>query len=246
MYLRPSFRSLFWRLFAGLTVVILATAALVSVTAYLTRKQDLGIGTIDWRISGQKSVEAALLAYRYGGETGLVDWLTSPSNHNPTVYLLAENGRELSGRPVPQLALEMLAALKEEGRLPANESDGGAVRTIEIAGHPYMVFATRTNPIPLKIRFLPMQLRGLPLVLIGFLTTLIVFGVAWVLALYYTRPLRRLDQAMERFSLGELKTRVEASIGPADDEIARSPACSTKWPNASKDSSSGNVVSFTT
>lgn len=220
MYLRPSFRSLFWRLFAGLTVVILATAALVSVTAYLTRKQDLGIGTIDWRISGQKSVEAALLAYRYGGETGLVDWLTSPSNHNPTVYLLAENGRELSGRPVPQLALEMLAALKEEGRLPANESDGGAVRTIEIAGHPYMVFATRTNPSPLKIRFLPMQLRGLPLVLIGFLTTLIVFGVAWVLALYYTRPLRRLDQAMERFSLGELKTRVEASIGPADDEIA--------------------------
>ena len=64
-------------------------------------------------------------------------------------------------------------------------------------------------------RFFPVQLRGLTLVLIGLLTTLIVFGVAWVLALYYTRPLRRLDQAMERFSLGELKTRVVVPDGIA-------------------------------
>lgn len=44
--------------------------------------------------------------------------------------------------------------------------------------------------------------------------------VSWALAFFYTRPVRRLDEAMERFALGEFDVRVEKSIGPAGGEIA--------------------------
>ena len=78
MYLRPSFRSLFWRLFAGLTVVILATAALVSVTAYLTRKQDFGASGGKSREGRAAQLTADIAAWqtRFAGSVTL--WVSYP------------------------------------------------------------------------------------------------------------------------------------------------------------------------
>ena len=43
--------------------------------------------------------------------------------------------------------------------------------------------------------------------------------VSAILAYYYTRPLRKLDGAMQAFAEGKLDTRVENSIGRADAEV---------------------------
>lgn len=222
MTLRP-FNSLFWRLFAGISVVMITVAACVSVLAYVSQRYSTEAGSINWRLSGYKAVEAALVAYQYGGREGLVDWLRGPTNRNPVVYLLSEDGSELSGRSVPERALSALREFDPKHRpgLGDQPARGGeAVRVVEIEGHPYTIFATLDETITARFRFFPwIHSRSVPVWVVVGLAILMTLVVAWVLALHYTRPLRRLDHAMERFSLGELNTRVEASLGSADSEV---------------------------
>lgn len=90
---------------------------------------------------------------------------------------------------------------------------------IEIDGDPYLVFATRTDPRKIPIDPVPFNPRY-PADVALFSGIIITLLVAWVLALYSTRPLRRLDQAMRRFAQGALDTRVSDKIGNADQEVA--------------------------
>lgn len=217
--------SLFWRIFAGLLTVILATGIFVWLYSWVVQSRETGVGTIDWRRSAQKAVENALIVHRYGGREQLERWLRSPVNSDPVVYVLGRNGRELSGRRVPEPALEMLEDLRE-GRRPSGMSMGmhrhmrsRPLAEIEIDGQPYVVFATRTDPKLVRIDPVPFNPRypADVAIVVGLVLTLLV---AYVLALYYTRPLRRLDRAMQRFAQGELNTRVSGEIGTTDREIA--------------------------
>ncbi len=216
--------SFFWRIFAGLLTVIIATGVFVWIYSWVVQSREEGVGTIDWRRSAQKAVESALIVHRYGGREQLERWLRSPVNSDPIVYVLGRNGVELSGRKVPEPAIEMLADLRQ-GRLPPQAMGmhgrmrNRSITEIEIDGHPYIVFATRTDPRLVRIDPVPFNPRYPADVAVaaGLIITLLV---AYVLALYYTRPLRRLDRAMQRFAQGELSTRVSGDIGTTDREIA--------------------------
>lgn len=237
MSLRFPINSLFGRIFAGLLVVILATGASVWIYAWIVQEREIGIGTIDGRRSAQKAIETALTVHRYGGREQLERWLKSPVNTDPIVYVLNPRGGELSGRRVPEAALNMLRELRrggtepwsevlfEQGHMRGRHGRGmpmhltRALQRIEIDGEPYLIFATRTDPRLVPIDPIPFNPRYPAdfAFISGLLITLIV---AWLLAYWYTRPLRQLDAAMRRFAEGKLDTRVSGEISGAGREIA--------------------------
>ena len=73
------------------------------------------------------------------GQDALVEWLKSPGNVLPTVYIVDDHGSEISGRTAPELALRSI----EENSIPEVEDHVlknyplNAVEDIEINGRPY-------------------------------------------------------------------------------------------------------------
>lgn len=220
----PGFNSLFWRLFAGLCLVILTTATTVWIASSISHQRHLDtiLGSLDTRYFGQRAVETAAIIHHYGGTQGLIAWLRSNANKHSTVWVMDRTGNELSGRAVPQRAKLMLEAMRREpftteaysGHFPDE-----AVRTLEIDGKPYLVFATYSASGKKPPQFLFLR-DGFPAGVAVLTIVVITLIVSWALAFFYTRPVRRLDEAMERFALGEFDVRVEKSIGPAGGEIA--------------------------
>ncbi len=60
---------------------------------------------------------------------------------------------------------------------------------------------------------------GIPIYVLFLVALILTAFVSAILAYYYTRPLRKLDGAMQAFAEGKLDTRVENSIGRADAEV---------------------------
>lgn len=221
--LPASFNSLFWRLFCGLIAVILATAAAVWTAAYVVQSQVVAKleNSLSLRYGGQRAVETAFIMHRYAGEAGLVEWLLSDANQRPTVFVMTKTGVELSGRTVPERARQLLEDL-QSGKVPDARGEGfpsEAVKTVEIGGKPYFIFAVHTSLPPVRLNLFPFNslTPALTAIVSALLLTLCV---AWLLALYYSRPLRRLDTAMRKVAEGDLSTRIEKNIGPADGEVA--------------------------
>ncbi len=223
--LRALFNSLFWRLFSGLIAIILITGVLVWGAAYIMQSRAIERleGTLDQRFWARRSIEAALAIEKFAGKDALVSFLQSPSNSIMPVFVMDKNGTELSGREVPERAKEIL--LSSSSGEPANAVSerlpNNAVRVVEIDGSPHFVFAARTEmkmppirmllPIPFQGRF-PAHAAVASILLLAFI-------VAWILASFYTKPLRRLDAAMRRFGAGDLSTRAVGRIGRAHTEV---------------------------
>ena len=135
--------SFFWRLFAGLLAVIVLSSFLgFGVHTYLNR-DEARYGKVDVFVGGRKAVQAALIIYQLKGQDALVEWLKSPGNVLPTVYIVDDHGSEISGRTAPELALRSI----EENSIPEVEDHVlknyplNAVEDIEINGRPYTAFA---------------------------------------------------------------------------------------------------------
>lgn len=213
--------SFFWRLFAGLLAVIVLSSFLgFGVHTYLNRDESR-YGKVDVFVGGRKAVQAALIIYQLKGQDALVEWLKSPGNVLPTVYIVDDHGSEISGRTAPELALRSI----EENSIPEVEDHVlknyplNAVEDIEINGRPYTAFAVfehSNHDLPF---FNPFG-TGIPIYVLFLVALILTAFVSAILAYYYTRPLRKLDGAMRAFAEGKLDTRVENSIGRADAEVA--------------------------
>ena len=94
--------SFFWRLFAGLLAVIVLSSFLgFGVHTYLNR-DEARYGKVDVFVGGRK---AALIIYQLKGQDALVEWLKSPGNVLPTVYIVDGHGSEINGRPYTAFAV---------------------------------------------------------------------------------------------------------------------------------------------
>ena len=77
---------------------------------YLNR-DEARYGKVDVFVGGRKAVQAALIIYQLKGQDALVEWLKSPGNVPPTVYIVDDHGSEISGRTAPELALRSIEEL---------------------------------------------------------------------------------------------------------------------------------------
>ncbi len=215
------FNTLFGKLFAGFSLVILLTAICVWMVAFAAQsRQNEDIGRIEWRFIAQKSINSAVGIYEIAGKDGLIAWLRNERlNSNPVVFVLDSNGNEISGRQLPEKAYKSL----EEIRKTPQRSDGPPdkrqpIRTVEISNEPCEFFAVRTIAFP--VRLIPPQLHQFPVALTLSLAGFFTLLVSWLLARLYTRNLHALDSIMRQFADGAFNTRTSDELARGDAEVA--------------------------
>lgn len=202
-----------------LAVIVLSSFLGFGVHTYLNR-DEARYGKVDVFVGGRKAVQAALIIYQLKGQDALVEWLKSPGNVLPTVYIVDDHGSEISGRTAPELALRSIEekSIPEVGDHVLKNYPLNAVEDIENNGRPYTAFAVFEHSGHALPFFNPFS-TGIPIYVLFLVALILTAFVSAILAYYYTRPLRKLDGAMQAFAEGKLDTRVENSIGRADAEV---------------------------
>lgn len=205
---------LFWKIFFGFWLTLLLTGSVVGGLVWLhnrDRIEQLEVLVDSPRADMGVNMVARIL--RLGGTEALEDMLASrESNHRRRLPMLIVNdqGRDLLGRPVPELVLRKAReALTDPGQ-------AGIQQVTTPGGQRLLVFIPRRDhPSMHHVMHFPRNLPRLPL-LIPFIGSLL-FSAA--LAWYITRPIRFLREATNRFAAGALDTRVMSYMGKRRDEI---------------------------
>ena len=128
-------------------------------------------------------------------------------------WLLDGNGRDLSGRPIPDRVLRGAAAAeRKEGLYHSYEANVLAARTTTGRGQ-YLLIAEMTPP-PLSERVPGDLLWTLKL------GTIFSAVICLLIAHYLTKPIERLRDATHELARGNLDIRAGENLGKRHDEIA--------------------------
>jgi len=207
-------RRLFWKIFLPFWVAqaILLGALYLRVHYRITSEHP-------WWIQPERRempVLASLAAQRLehdgqGGLSQLLDGLSLP--HRSRFWLLDANGRELSGRTMPDHILrDAAAADKQEGVYRSYEANVLATRVTTDRGQ-YVLIAELTPP-PLSERIPGDLLWTLKL------GTIFSAIICLLIAHYLTKPIERMRDATHGLARGNLDIRAGENLGNRQDEIA--------------------------
>jgi signal transduction histidine kinase len=206
------------RIFVSFWLVIGLTLAITFAVNRATSQADVErerVATLQSSLAALAAqAEAALTA---GGEPALRDWLAGEvaARPDPPLLVIAPDGRELLGRPLPPVPRRFLERLREGGARAGGRPRGPfPVRVLAAAdGGRYLLFV---RPPGGRGRFLGAGRSGPTL----WLVLLIVSGIAClVLARQVTQPVRALRAAGARLGAGDLAARVGPAIGARRDEL---------------------------
>jgi len=213
--------SLFLRIFLGFWLVIgvlLAAAILVAWQAAEQRREA-------WQQFDPRAVHIeASQVLSGGGPEALREWLEEGAGLPPELqlYVLMEDGRDILGRPLPQVLVAELARLRavaqELNRPRALPPNFRPARPIpQIIGPDDRVYSLFLFRRPSGAgRLLP----DLPVRVTLLLFALAVSaGVAWLLAGTLSRPVKTLRDATRALAEGNLDTRVGDPIMSRRDEL---------------------------
>ncbi len=220
---RRPMRSVFWRIFLWFWLAMLLLAAAVAATIYLTdpneffpRQFDVPLQRLD-RLAGS-SVEV----YEKSGPAALRAFLTKlpppPALPGRSVrtrpergYLVdLENGRELSGLPLPTDTSELVSRAKDSGDLQLERllTEVLIARPVNgiTSGHRYVFLLAR----PRTTFLLPTTPNAWLQIVAAVATSAVV---CYWLARYVVGPVRRLQAAARRLAGGDLGARVGLGSG---------------------------------
>ncbi|MFZ0795151.1 MAG: HAMP domain-containing sensor histidine kinase [Candidatus Korobacteraceae bacterium] len=156
----------------------------------------------------------AVQRFEHDGQPGLaqlLDGLSLP--HRSRFWLLDANGREVSGRPMPDHILrDAAAADKQEGVYRSYEANVLSTRVTTERGQ-YVLIAELTPP-PLSERIPGDLLWTLKL------GTIFSAIICLLIAHYLTKPIERLRDATHELARGNLDIRAGENLGNRHDEIA--------------------------
>jgi len=203
---------LFWKIFLGFWLTMLLVGAGVGISVHLSTQERVArLTELAASPRAEMAMSAVATALRHGGVAAaravFEEW---PGSRPLPVLVVDASGRDLLGRPVPEVAL---ARARAGGAMP------GVRRVATPEGREFLLFVPvefapgarphrRPEPPrePLVARLLSMFVASL----------LFSAGLAW----YLTRPVRHLREATRRLAEGALETRVAPRIGRRRDEIA--------------------------
>lgn len=204
---------MFIRFFAGIWLVLLVMAAVVWGASSFFTEKPRNYGSFERSPEAERAIATALSIARWGGEDALIRWLNDPEvNARPEVFVINPEGREISGRTVPERAAEALAAAGPEDGVFMFRGHGRHMRPY--AGFRFFAVRTDVPPSPLKLWMWRMPWWGWALIA-AFISVLVAGAVAWS----YTRPIKKLQWAMEKASQGVLDVRIASEVGHGGDEI---------------------------
>ena len=160
----------------------------------------------------------AAQAYEHGGKAQVANQLEERERSvHDRVFLFDDQGRELSGRRVPQWALQLAAGVppKPAGLWGRLEGDRRAAQAIVApSGKRYTLVIER--PAPPHFFFGPNRTPGL-----GIFIAILSSGlVCFLLARYLTAPVVRLREATQKLAAGDLTARAGTVGSRRRDEIA--------------------------
>lgn len=190
------FSGIFLQLFLGFWAVILVLGFSVSVisASYLQTQQN---PSVDSGYFGNRATYTARELYASGGKEVLLSWLSDPKiNNHPVVFAIDAEGKDLLGRQIPK-------SLKTNLRGPQITVDNSTLTLVAVRNTPKRGFALWR--IPLWIHLL----------LALFATSSIALLMAW----YFAKPIRKLDDAMRKAMTGNFDERVSLEFGRRFDEI---------------------------
>lgn len=224
---------IFWKFFAGFWVTIIVVTGLAWTISADWQEVPQNYGSIERGPGATRAVSTAIGMVRWGGKDALVNWLKDPElNRRPEVFVIDRNGREITGRKIPDLALQELSEsaaqmqaqmqmmMGQHGRgmrhgMMHMSIPGVAMTRLEDFGM-VQVFSVRTD-VP-KRPFIATLWRTPWWVFLG-LMLVVTSLVSWLLASRYSKPVRKLNWAMERAAEGDFSTRIAKDVGNDDDEI---------------------------
>ncbi len=201
---------IFIELFVGIWLVLILIGASVWAIGEKYQQVPRNFGHVDSSSRAMRAVRLSTNLARWHGEESLKKFLLDPQvNQRPEVFVVDDSGREITGRKVPETAMQDFA----NGR-PHHHS---YVRLVTPRG-PLTFFAVRTDRPPRNLFFdfwfAPLWIRALVIILA---TTLVSSLLAW----YFSRPIKKLEWAMRRASQGDLNVRIASEVGHRHDEIGQ-------------------------
>jgi signal transduction histidine kinase len=214
--MKISFRSLYLKIFIWfwLAMIIINVALFAAVA--LTRPTPTGRSWRDLTQVGPNALKAAEV-YEQSGPVALAAALQATekaSGVSPTFF--DENGKELSGRNVPDGATELLAKAVDSKEIEFNFAN----RTTLVARplvSPKGVRYTYLAHIPRAPYQMSYQTQGLRL-----LVVLVVGGIfCYWLSRYLTTPLLKLRSTTNELSEGNLGARVGTKLAKRRDEVGQ-------------------------
>lgn len=208
-----SIGGMFIRFFAGIWIILLLVAAIVWASSAFFTEAPRNYGSFERGPGAERAISTALNVARWGGEEALIRWLRdSEVNKRPEVFVLDSEGKEISGRRLPAKISEKLAEADAQEGVHTFHGHGRRMRALS----GYRFFAVRTDipPSPLKLAMWRTPLWGWALLAL-LVSVAVAGGVAWS----YTRPIKKLQWAMQKASQGVFDVRISKEVGHANDEI---------------------------
>ena len=208
-----SISGIFIRFFAGIWLTLLFVGALVWGASSFFTEAPSNYGSFEHSPAAERAIGTALGIARWGGEDALITWLKDPEvNTRPEVFVVDPSGHEISGRSIPQKAAELLAHSGPQEGVYTMRGHGRHMRPFQ----GYRFFAVRTDIPPSPIRLIMWKMPWWGWALIAALISVFVAGsVAWT----STRPIKKLQWAMQKASQGVFDVRIANEVGHEHDEI---------------------------
>jgi two-component system, OmpR family, sensor kinase len=209
---------LFWKIFLGFWLTLLATGAGVGFVVQLRNEARLAEMTgLATGTRAEFAVSSVAVALQYGGATGVASLFDAWPERRAPVLVVDASGHDLLGRTVPQAALARARSDLARGRRAP-----GLRRVTAPDGREYLLFLPIPSKVPDRRRHHSADHHapeGDPFgVRVGIsLLASLVFSA--LLAWSFARPVRHLRQATRRLAEGALDTRVSRLIGRRRDEI---------------------------
>ncbi len=203
---RRRLSGIFLTLFTGLLSVFLLLGFCVwLLSASYQKYASSAFEGIDFEYPGQRAVNTALGVAQWGGSDVLIKWLCdSKINNHPTVFVLNKEGKEISGRAIPEKALKQVAT--NDSRVTTKAIDGQDLRFFAVRlDRPKHIWSMTFWRTPWWIH-----------ALLALFSTAIVAGL---LAWNFAKPIQKLDWAMRRAAEGNLEDRIATVVGHNYDEI---------------------------
>ncbi len=204
---------LFWKFFGFFLLAQLTAIAGVGLYFWIDSNNSEVAG-IEYSRPAKTVVEAAASTLKFGGTEALTQLLNQwQQRPMPQVYAVDKHGHEMLNRPIPPTTLESAKKAAQSGKL--------FVQAVQLEnGTTYLLFVPDIGKRPPHMHQPPPYRRGLfpfkPM-LAGALASLVF---AYLLAWYFSKPIKYLRNAFEQASQGKLEVRVSNAMGGRRDELA--------------------------
>lgn len=209
---------LFWKFFFFLWLAQLTTAIGVGVAMWLiTPLMDQAHGDMRPPKPPDILISSAASILNHGGKDALQSFLLEQSKKPfPPIFVVDDSNHELLNRPFTS---EMIDQANQWVSL--HDINHMAEKIITSDGHTYLLFAPPSPDQHPDERMDPPHDRGLfPPVMPLLSGSLVSFVFAFLLAWYFSMPIRKLRSAFESVSKGLLDVRLGAVMGNRHDELA--------------------------